>query len=309
MINFWKKWFEPKAYNQGYLPEVDGHKVFFSEYGNPNGKPMLVFHGGPGGSAKPSYAKGVNLKKYRVIMFDQRGCNKSLPMGKLENNTTNDLLNDADRLLNYLKINGKIILKGPSWGSSLALMFAEKHPEKVEKMLLSQVFLADMGNSWWEFEGCRWHYPEFVECLESKTKGDIYDYFAKKICSNNKKQQLDAANYYGYYERVCCSLNPRWGDCLELDEKSLASNRVFMYYAKNKFFMNDKNDIMKNIKKIKNIPALIVHNRLDFVCPVKGAYELHKALPNSRLIIVPEFGHVGKLLNKTIKEEFKKELR
>ena len=109
MKKFWKLWFEPKAFNYGFLPENKGHQVFFAEYGNPVGKPILVFHGGPGGSAKPSYAKDVNLKKYRVIMFDQRGFNNSLPQGMLENNTTNDLLEDANRLLNHLKISEKVI--------------------------------------------------------------------------------------------------------------------------------------------------------------------------------------------------------
>lgn len=309
MKKIWRKWFEPKAFNSGFLPENEGHQVFFCEYGNPKGKPVLFFHGGPGGGARATHAKGINLKKYRAIMFDQRGCSNSIPQGKLENNTTDHLLNDACRLLNYLKINKKIILRGASWGSTLALLFAERYPQKVEKMLLSQVFLADTGSSWWEFEGCYWHYPEFVELLESKANGDVREYFAQKICSDDEKQQLEAANYYGYYERVCCSLDPKWSDCLKLDEKSLAGHRVFMHYSNNNFFINPSDAIMNNIEKIKNIPTIIIHNRLDFVCPVKGAYELHKQLKDSKLIIVPEFGHVGKLLSKTITRVFREELK
>ncbi|MBE6452088.1 MAG: alpha/beta fold hydrolase [Alphaproteobacteria bacterium] len=308
MFCFLKKWFEPRAFNQGYLPEKNGHKVFYSEYGNPKGMPILVFHGGPGGGARPRHAMFANLNKYRIIMFDQRGCNNSQPLGKLENNTTNDLIDDADRLLNYLKINDKIILRGASWGSTLALLFAEKYPARIEKMLLSQIFMADKDNAWWEFEGCRWHYPDFVEDLECKAKGDIPKYFANEINSRNIKKQLDAANFYGWYERVCCSLNPRWNNCTKLDEKTLAELRIFMHYRVNDFFMKSDCDILKDIKKIKDIPTVIVHNRLDFVCPVKGAYELHKALRKSRLVIVPEFGHCGKLLFKTIKRIFCDEL-
>ena len=127
---FWDKWFEPKPFNSGFLPEKDGHKVYFAEFGNPNGKPVLVFNGGPGGSFHPYRAKYANLRKYRVIMFDQRGCGRSEPSGKVGNNTTQDLLNDTTRLVNHLKINQKIILWGASWGSTLALLWAEQNPEK-----------------------------------------------------------------------------------------------------------------------------------------------------------------------------------
>ena len=140
---FFEKWFLPKPYNEGYLPEDNGHKVYFAEYGNKNGKPILIFHGGPGGSCRAKHIKGINLKKYRVIAVEQRGCNRSEPMGEIKNNTTKDLLNDYDRLINHLNINEKIILRGASWGSTLALLWAERNPDKVEKMVLSQIFLAN----------------------------------------------------------------------------------------------------------------------------------------------------------------------
>ncbi len=307
MINWWKKLFEPKPYNSGYLPDKDGHKIFFMEFGNPEGKPILFFHGGPGGGCRAYHAKIADLRKYRVIMFDQRGCGCSLPAGKLENNTAESLLNDVMRLISQLKIKDKIILRGGSWGSALALLFAERYPEKVEKLLLSQIFLADESCNYWEFEGCRWFYPEFVEEMERKSKGDIREFFASEIRSKSLKKQLDAANYYGWYERICGSLKPHWDNKEELSEKELASQRVFMHYSANNFFLQPQ-QIMKNINKIKTIPTVIIHNRLDFVCPSIGAYQLHKALTNSRLIMVPERGHVGKLLSDTIMREFKKEL-
>ena len=132
MIKFWKKWFEPKAYNQGFLPEIEGHKVFFSEFGNSKGKPVLVFHGGPGGGAHARHANFANLKKYRIIMFDQRGCHKSLPLGKLENNNTSGLIRDAERLLEYLNIKYHIIECKPSekeayWAIKI---FLEKNEKK-----------------------------------------------------------------------------------------------------------------------------------------------------------------------------------
>lgn len=307
MISWLKKLWEPKPYNCGYLPAKDGQRIFYMELGNPEGQPILVFHGGPGGRCRAGWADFADLKEYRVIMFDQRGSGRSLPLGCLKKNDTENLLNDAMRLLTHLKIKEKIILRGGSWGATLALLFAERYPERVEKMLLSQIFLADESSSYWEFDGCRWFYPEFVEELERKSKGDIAAYFAAEINSKSLKKQLDAANYYGWYERICGSLNPHWDNKEELTEKELASQRVFMHYSANNFFL-EPGQIMNNIKKIKHIPAVIVHNRLDFVCPFIGAYQLHKAMPNSRLVVVPERGHVGKLLTKTVMQEFKKEL-
>lgn len=307
MISWLKNFFDPKPYNSGHLSAKDGHRIFYMEFGNPQGRPILVFHGGPGGGCRARHAGFADLKSYRVIMFEQRGCGRSTPLGSIKKNDTESLLNDATRLITHLKIREKIILRGASWGSTLALLFAERYPDRVEKMLLSQIFLADENNGYWEFEGCRWFYPEFVEELERKSKGDITAFFAAEINSKNLKKQLDAANSYGWYERICGSLNPHWDNKTELTEKELASQRVFMHYRANDFFLQPQ-QIMNNINKIKHIPTVIVHNRLDFVCPPLGAYQLHKALANSRLIMVPERGHGGKLLSQTIKREFRKEL-
>ena len=305
---FWDKWFEPKPYKSGYLPEKDGHQVYFEAFGNPQGKPVLLFHGGPGGSCRRYRAKYANLKKYQVIMFDQRGCGKSLPLGKIENNTTQDLLDDAVRLLNFLKINKKVILWGASWGSTLALLWAEQNPEKTDKLLLSQIFLANDDFHQWEIEGIRYIYPDFMEELEKISKGDIVNYFNRLIQSNDKQKQLKAANTYGWFERVCGSFAPQFADFKELSEKELASHRIYMHYAAHNLFLKE-NDILKNINKINRVEALLIHNRLDLICPYKGAYDLHKALPKSRLITVPDFGHVSKKLGKTIKKEIKAVLR
>ena len=300
---FWDKWFEPKPFNEGFLPEKDGHLVAFAEFGNKNGKPILVFNGGPGGKFKPKRAKFANRKKYRVIMFDQRGCGRSLPLGKTEKNTTQDLVDDATKLLNYLNIKEKIILRGGSWGSTLALLWAEKNPDRVEKMLLSQVFLANEEFVKWEFDGTKNIYPEFVEEMKTESKGKIAAYYNKLVQSKSLKNQLTAINKLGWYERICGTMAPEFAkfDCI--DDAELASHRIYMHYAANNMFLGD-NKILDNIKKIKNIETIIIHNRLDLVCPFKGAYDLHKMLANSQLIAVPEFGHVGKLINKTMNKVF-----
>lgn len=309
MMNFWKTWFAPKPYNQGYLPENDGHRVFFQEYGNPCGTPILIFHGGPGGSFKSKHISFANLKKYRVIGFDQRGCGRSLPLGEIKNNNTQYLLKDAKRLLDYLKIEEKVIIRGGSWGATLALLFAEMYPQKVKKLLLSQIFLADKNASEWEFSGLKMFYPEFVEELKQSAKGqDVHKYYAQEINSDDKKKQLMAVNLYGSYERLCGSLKPHWGNFEVLEETDVASNRVYMNYAMQNFMLKDL-QIIKNIDTISGIPVIIVHNRLDFVCPVYGAYVIHKLIPNSRLVIVPDRGHSSGLLHKVMNKVFAEELK
>lgn len=305
---FWSNWFLPKPYNEGYLPEDGGHKVYFAEYGNKNGKPVLFFHGGPGGSCKSRHIKGINLKKYRVITLDQRGCGLSTPSGKIENNTTQDILKDYDRLVTLLNIKEKIILRGGSWGSTLALLWAERNPQKTEKMLLSQIFLANNDFHNWEFDGTKYIYPEFVEYMNKKSKGNITGYYNKLIQSSNKKKQLEAVNEFGWFERICGSMNPKFASFSDVCDKELASNRIYMHYAANNMFLKE-DDILKNISKIKDVETVIVHNRLDLICPFKGAYDLHKKMKNSVLIAVDEFGHVGDKIRKVMMDKLNKVLK
>ncbi len=304
---FFSGFFEPKPFNEGYLPEADGHSVYFCEYGNPKGIPLATTHGGPGGGGcKPRYLQGINLRKYRVVMFDQRGCGKSTPAGEMKNNTMEDTLFDLKRLREYLNIKEKVILKGASWASTVMLMFAERYPKLVKKMILSQVFLADKMNDDWMLEQSSLFYPDVMEKIKAEVHGwkTVPETYAELINSDNAEKQQKAVSLFGNYEQVLGNfdVNPEVG---ELNEKSLAANRIYLnYFAKN--FTLKSNEIMRNVKKIADIPALIVHNRLDFVCPLKNAYDLHKALPNSKLVIVPEKGHGGKLLFKTIKKETEK---
>jgi len=308
-MSWLSKWFLPKPYHQGFLPEKDGHEVFFAEFGNPKGKTVLVFHGGPGGGMSYRAAKLFDRKKYRIVMFDQRGCGKSLPLGCLEHNTTQDLIDDATRLLNYLKIDGKIIVRGGSWGATLALLWAIQNPDKVERLLLSQIFLADEDAQIWENDGAGWFYPEFLDEMKQTAQGvDLASYYNELMQSDDIKKQLIAANTYGFWEVVRSSLQPHWNGSGELSACELASQRVYINYAANGFWLA-KDYILNNVNVISGIPTLIVHNRLDFVCPLKGAYRLHKALSGSELVVVPGKGHFGGILAKTIKKEIRRLLK
>ena len=291
--NIWRKIWAPKIFNQGYLPEFDGHQIYFVEMGNPNGVPVLVFHGGPGGGMNLRYALPFDRKKHRVILFDQRGCGKSLPLGEMKNNNTEALIDDAVRLLDYLNIDGKIILRGASWGSTLALLFAEKYPERVEKILVSQIYLAD----------------EIGQKIEKEVKNGepVLEYYADLINSDDVMKQVKAANLAGSYERCLGAVNPKLG-YKELSPEDLAEIRISLTYLSKRYFLAE-NQIAKNVQKIAHIPMLMIHNRLDMVCPILSAYNLHKKLPKSKFVIVPGRGHFGPRLNEVIYQEIKAYLK
>ncbi len=303
----WTKLLEPKPYHQGYLPLADGHEVWFAQYGNPQGKVVITTHGGPGGCCRASRAKMFDLRHYRVIMFDQRGCGNSKPFGELRHNTTADILFDMERLLDYLQIKEKVILQGGSWASTIMLLFAEKHPQKVEKLALSQIFLADGNSEKWEQEQCGLFYPDMLEQLKKPLQKwqTIPEYYLQQLKSNNAKQQKKALETYGMFERVLGALAPHWGHFEEVDEKGLAYMQIYAQYAAAHYYLKN-NEIMREVRKIKDIPMLIVHNRLDMLCPLIGAYQLSKKIEQCRLVIVPEKGHIGKLLHKTIAGQVKK---
>lgn len=299
-------WFAPKIYHDDWLPEQNGHSIHFVEAGNPSGIPVLVFHGGPGGALSMRHTKVFGSRRFRIILFDQRGCGKSLPSGEIAHNTTADLIDDAKRLLDFLNVKEKVILFGGSWGSTLALLFAEKYPEKVDKLLLSKIFLADEVSLDWVEKISGWLYPDVMQTLREGVddKQNLSDYYAEMINSDNLAAQVKAATLYGGYERVLGSLEPKL-DIGVLDIEGLNSAKIYINYVARGFMLKPE-QILQHTDKISHLPTLIVHNRLDMVCPLIGAYQLHQAMPNSKLVIVPEIGHVGSLLSKTINREIKK---
>lgn len=302
-------WFAPKVFNQGYLPEEDGHQVFFMEAGSKDGKPVLVFHGGPGGASRLRHAEAFDRRKFRVVFFDQRGCGRSQPSGETAHNTTADLLQDAARLLDFLDIKEKVILLGGSWGATLALLFAEKYPERVKALLLSKIFLADEISAGWTDDVSGWFYPDVMDKLRRNMpeNANLPEYYAEMVNSRNLSDQVKAASLYGNYERVLGQLVPVF-EKKEVTQDDVNAARILINYAAAGFMLKD-DQIMSNVERIRELPALIVHNRLDMVCPLIGAWRLHKALPASKLVIVPEKGHVGPLMARTLKKEIRRFLK
>ena len=223
----------------------------------------------------------------------------------MKNNNTGALLEDAARLLDYLGIEDKIIVRGASWGSTLALLFAEKHPEKVSKILISQIYLADETGQKWTLETSRLFYPGIWEKIEREADNEepVLTYYADLINSDDVMKQIKAANLAGSYERCLGAVNPRLG-YKELTPEDLAEIRSSLNYWTERY-VRAENQILRNVGKIADIPVLMVHNRLDMVCPLLSAYNLHKRLPKSKLVIVPGRGHFGSQLNEAVYREIK----
>ena len=302
MWSFMQKIFDPKPFGEGYLDVGGGHKIFYRQFGNPKGKVAVCLHGGPGSSSHAGTAANFNLKKFRVILFDQRGCGKSLPAGEVQNNTTQNLAEDICRLLAFLNIQKKVVIYGSSWGSTLALYFAEHYPEKVEHLVLSKIFLANADNKFWEEHGSAFVYPDVLEKVVAEVPNgeDVPSYYYKLVMSSFRKQQEKAVRLYANYEYNLSYLNlPKMED--EISDEDIASAKIYIHYAANKFFLSD-NELLNNAYKLKKIPVHILHNRADLLCPLKGAFQLHNALPQSTLEIIPAYGHISKQMSKNVKK-------
>ncbi len=296
MFNF----FMPKPYKESYLPEKDGHQIYVAEYGNPKGKPVLIIHGGPGYFSRPSKAKYFDNKKHRIIMFDQRGCGKSIAKNAYKNNTIKDTIKDIDRIFEHLKIKQKVILSGTSFGTTVALCYAEENPKKTKALILNSIFLARKEDIKYAIEDTKLFYPEFYEEVHSNSK-NLSDLF-EMAKSKDEEAQKKAIKYYFNYEWLLGTLSPKFH---EPNLRFLSGTQIALHYVTNNLFLKD-NQILSNIDSIEKIPTLIVHNRLDLTCPISGAYQLYKSLKKAKFVAVPELGHGGKLMSKTLRKETKK---
>lgn len=295
--------FNNKIFDKGYLPEFEGHEIYYQQMGNPNGEVVLFFHGGPGGKCKVSHGKRFNLKKQRVIMFDQRGSGKSKAEDIISLNDTKRLVKDAKRILEYLNINEQIIVAGGSWGSTLALLFAEKYPECVKRICVCSVFLARKMDMEWMLKDSGLFYPDLLEEIKRQSEGENpYTHYAKLAFSEDLGSIQTAIKYMVYYEYLMGSLDAKFHD-VRIDNEIINSARISLYYAANRYFL-ENDEILNNIDKIKDIPTNIVHNRLDMCCPLRGAWDLYRSLNNAKIEIIADIGHGGKKLTEAFKKLF-----
>lgn len=290
---------EIEPYRTGALKVSDLHTLYFEESGNPKGKPVVIVHGGPGGGTNPTMRRTHNPEAYRIILFDQRGCGKSTPHAELRENTTWDLVADMERLREHLGID-RWQLCGGSWGSTLALAYAETHPTRVTEIILRGIFtLRARELHWFYQEGTDALFPdaweEFVAPIPEAERGNLMAAYYKRLTGDNEAEKLACARAWSIWEGTTLSLYSdaervkRFAD----GHFALAFARIECHYFMNKGWFEPQDQLIREAGKLKGIPGVIAQGRYDVVTPMFTAWELAKAWPEAELSIVPDAGHTA----------------
>lgn len=285
-----------KPYAQYELRVSDLHVLYVEETGNPTGIPVIVLHPGPGMGCDAHLRRFFDPQHYRIILFDQRGCGRSMPHLELNENNTSLLLSDIDRLRDYLSLS-EFVLFGGGWGALLALLYAEQFPQHIKALLLHQVHLGRKKDTDWFYkQGASLVYPdyweEFVHLVPENKRGNIPHYYADCLQGSNELARMSAAKSWALWQARCSSMQPHLYVIDQFSDPhfALALATVESYYINNHYFI-EENQVMANVHKIRHIPTYIVHGRFDLVTPLALAWELHQAIPASNLRIVRDAGH------------------
>jgi proline iminopeptidase len=276
------------------------HTLRVEASGNPKGKPVIFLHGGPGGGMDTWHRQFFNPEKWHIIGFDQRGCGKSTPHAELRENTTWDLVADIETIRKHFGIKSWTVFGG-SWGSTLALAYAQTHPNCVSEMILRGIFMLRKEEiDWFYQEGTSKIYPdqweEYLKPIPENERHDLVAAYWKRLTSDNRQVRAEAAKAWSMWEGMtsCLFVDPSMKDRFGQDEFADAFARIECHYFTNKGFLNCDDHLLKEVHKIRHIPCTIVHGRYDVVCPVKNAWDLHRAWPEANLKIVADAGHAAK---------------
>lgn len=279
------------------------HTITVEQYGNPIGVPILFLHGGPGSGMDAHWARLFCPDSYRIIAFDQRGCGKSLPNCCLEENTTWHLVEDIETIRQHLKIN-HWHLAGGSWGSTLALAYAEKYPQLVDSLILWSIFLGRKKEiDWFYQKGASAFLPEaweeYLTFIPLAERHDLVDAYHTRLNSTDKKTRLAAAKAWATWDATALRMNTDLQLIAELgqDHLALPHSMLECHYFKNLCFFTPDDQLLRNAATIRHIPTTIIHARYDLMCPIETAWELHKALPDAEFVVVPEAGHSARETN------------
>jgi proline iminopeptidase len=280
----------------GWIKLDHVHTMYWEESGVPDGLPVLVLHGGPGAGTSPRLRRFFDPRRYRIIMFDQRGAGKSTPLGEIALNTTSDLMLDIERLRSLLAID-RWMLFGGSWGSALALAYAEAYPERCSGLVLRGIYLGESDEIDWHMNGLKRFAPEawedFVRAIASNEQSNLLAAYRERLNDPDPAVHMPAALAWNRYESVNIALRPDEDKNVRQPRtagESLALARLEAHYFGNGCFMRE-GQLLADIDTLVNCPCIIVHGKYDLLTPVRNAYRLHKALPGSRLVIVPDAGH------------------
>ena len=281
-----------EPYRTGRLRVSGGHEIHFEECGNRHGKPVVVVHGGPGGGSNPTMRRYHDPSRYRIILFDQRGCGRSTPHASLVDNTTWHLLEDMEALRRHLEIE-RWQLMGGSWGATLAVAYAEQHRERVREIILTGVFLLRQAEiKWFYEEGCGWLFPEafeaFLSTLPESERHDPVAGYHRRLTNPDPRVQIEAARAWCIWEASTMALRPDPARirAFASDAYALAFARIECHYFMNRGFLEVDGQLLRDAHRLAGIPGIIVQGRYDVVTPARSAVELHRAWPGSTLHIV-----------------------
>ncbi len=275
------------------------HEIYVEESGNPSGTPVVFVHGGPGGGSEGWHRQFFDPRRYRIVLFDQRGCGRSTPHAELRENTTWDLVADMEAIRTRLGIEQWVVFGG-SWGSTLALAYAQTHPQRVRGLILRGIFLLRPQEIHWFYqEGASWLYPDawehYVAAIPPEERGDLVQAYHRRLTSEDAHVRRAAARAWSIWEGATSKLLPS-DDMVERyggDNFADAFARIECHYFVNNGFFRSPNQLLEDVHKIRHIPGVIVQGRYDVVCPMKSAWDLHRAWPEAELLVVPDAGHAA----------------
>jgi len=290
---------EIEPFETGSLKVSELHTLYYEQSGNPQGKPVVFLHGGPGGGTNPKCRRFFDPAVYRIVLFDQRGCGRSTPHAELRDNTTWDLVADIERLREHLAIERWLVFGG-SWGSTLSLAYAQTHPDKVTGLVLRGIFMLRRSElEWFYQQGCDALYPDawetYLQAIPEVERGDLMSAYHRRLTSSDAKVRTDAARAWSVWEGATSFLYQDSGHIASSgeDEFALAFARIECHYFVNGGFFEHDDQLLRNVGRIRHIPTVIVQGRYDVVCPMRSAWDLHRAWPEADLRIVQDAGHSG----------------
>jgi proline iminopeptidase len=286
-----------ESFDSGMLQVSPLHALYYEQCGNPHGKPAVFLHGGPGAGCNAKCRRFFDPRMYRIVLFDQRGCGRSTPHAELHENTTWDLVADLERLREHLRIERWQVFGG-SWGSTLALAYAETHPDRVTELVLRGIFMLRRSELEWFYQkGCDMLYPDawgkYLAAIPQAEHGDLIAAYHRRLTSGDPAVWLAAARAWSVWEASTSFLlqNDAYIAASASDEFALAFAGIENHYFVNRGFFEHDDQLLRNAHRLRGIPAVIVQGRYDVVCPIRSAWDLHRAWPEADLRIVPNAGH------------------
>ncbi len=286
-----------EPYHKQHFRVSELHQIYVEECGNPKGQAVLFLHGGPGAGISTMHRRLFDPKHFRIVLFDQRGAGKSLPHAELRDNTTWDLVADIEKLRTHLGVE-KWMVFGGSWGSTLALAYAEAHPSAVSHLVLRGIFMCRKSEIEWFYQkGAHWIFPEvweqYLAPIPLEERGDLVSAFYKRLTSSDETARLEAAKAWSGWEGATVHLipDPATYNRFTGDQMAVSLARIECHFFMHGCWFRSDEQLLDDIGKIRHIPTVIVHGRYDVVCPVKNAFDLHRVFPEADLKIIPDAGH------------------